>query len=402
MLEIRKQLLASGKELLLFLEDLSVTQGMDAELIESLIVKPSEADGQLCVLRSIVGLTNEDFRSLPSNIRGRIDLAVSFDVSVDADQKKDPNKGQVADFASRYLNAARYTRGELDAWSGKEEADGVDLPSFCEESHCPNRPECHRVFGEVGGRGLYPFNGIALTRLYNQLQGEERAAFNPRLLVGQVLGEFLKRAEGQLALHTFPGPDLREWYELGQIPAGVRAQINQRRGALAPRLLTAIELYAKSPGLGRLPADVADKFGLPGEQPSAVETAPEPVTQPAAPTVESETRQPARVAHDVFDAWSLPDGRVADGDLNDWRKAVYEAMNGARDWDSDPLGPLFRERVKRASIHFEGQFTAMSGDVKIEIKRSAETAVALRGLVKGFQTRDEVFVRHCLRRSMDR
>ena len=385
MLEIRRQLRLAGRELLLFLEDLSVTQGMDAELIESLIVKPSEANDEVCALRSIIGLTNEDFRSLTSNIRGRLDLAVSFDVSLDADPAR------LSDFASRYLDAARYALDDLDDWHSNNPG-GAPLPSFCEESQCPNRSDCHKTFGAVNGRGLYPFNGVALSRLYSQLQGDERTAFNPRVLVGQVLSEFLKRAEGQLETHTFPGSDLREWYKLGQATAKVEARLKLERGSLAPRLLTAIELYTESPWAGKLPAAVAEKFGLPGEGAmlAAGMTTAGTSAPPVAPTLPVTTATPVAVVvtSDEFDLW-LRDKQVAEKDINRWRQAVYYAMSGARDWDSDPLGPLFFERFKRTFIHFQGQLTTQSGDVKIVIQPTAEAAMALRGLVGGFQNRDE-------------
>lgn len=384
MLEIRRQLKAADKELLLFLEDLSVSQGIDAELIESLIVKPSEENNELCVLRSIVGLTNEDFRVMPSNIKSRLDLAVSFDVPLGESENYGLGPAQLADFASRYLNASRYTLTELDEWDAKSPSDR-ELPSFCEESHCPNLARCHRNFGHVNGRGLYPLNTIALERLYTNLQGEERASFNPRILVGQVLAEFLKRAEAQIAEHSFPGLDIREWFRLRLVGADVEARLNQKHGLLAPRIRTAMEIYAEQPWRGALATSIAETFGLPGEQGNWV---PEPLSKPQ-PTKAGGT--PTVSSQDAFDIW-FNEKRVDDGELNGWRKSVFDAISGARDWDSDPLGPLFFERFKRAYIHFEGQHVAKMGDVKIVIKPSAEAAVALRGLVRGFQNREEMLL----------
>ena len=40
---------------------------------------------------------------------------------------------------------------------------------------------------------------------------------------------------------------------------------------------------------------------------------------------------------------------------NKWRRALFDAIHGAREWDSEPLGPLFLERFARKFIHFEGQ-----------------------------------------------
>ena len=390
MLEIRRELKAAGRELLLFLEDLSVSQGMDAELIEALIVKPSEENGELCVLRSLVGITNEDFRSMRENIKGRIDLAVSFDVRLDAEGQGGMSEIDLADFASRYLNASRFSRNELDDWHAGRVGE-EELPSFCEESHCPNRAVCHRVFGEVGGRGLYPFNRAALVRLYRNLEGEERTAFNPRLLVKNVLREFLDSADAQIPLRSFPGMNLRDWFKLRDVGADVETRLNQKHGLLAPRVRTAIEIYAEQPGRGLLPADIADKFGLPADA-GAVGGAgggAGPHPRPIQPQRQEPPVTPAR--QDAFDVW-FNDKKLDDGDLNRWRKAVYDAMIGARDLDSDPLRSLFIACFARKYIHFAGQHPSQAGDVKIVIHPTAEIAVALRGLVNGIRTADEVLL----------
>lgn len=378
MLEIRKELKAARKELLLFLEDLSVSQGMDSELIESLIVKPSEEDGQLCVLRSIVGVTNDDFRTMRENILSRIDLAVSFDVRAGAVGDGKMSDADLADFASRYLNASRYNLKQLEHWH-KSRKTNAELPSFCEESRCPNLSECHRIFGEVAGRGLYPLNATAIARLYKNLEGEDRTSFNPRLMVKNVLREFLDSADAHIPARMFPGPDLREWFRLRQIGAEVEARLNQKHGTMAPRLRTAIEMYSDEPGRGALPAELAEKFGLPAESGRGGGSSGQ---RPPERPVERRSEQPP--AKDTFDAW-FNDHQLDDGELNKWRKAVYDAISGARDWDSDPLGPVFVERFRRAYIHFQHQHPSQVGDVNVVIKCSAEATVALRGLVTGFK-----------------
>jgi hypothetical protein len=148
---------------------------------------------------------------------------------------------------------------------------------------------------------------------------------------------------------------------------------------------TAIEIYAEQPGRGLLPADLADKFGLPGDAGGAVRG---PGPQPLPLQMQPRQQPTPPTQQDAFDVW-FNDETLADGDLNKWRKAVHDAMNGARDWDSDPLGPLFFERFRRAWIHFEGQHPNKGGDVTIVIKPSAEVAVALRGLVNGIHNLDE-------------
>ena len=389
MLEIRRELKSLNKELLLFLEDLSVSQGMDAELIEALIVKPSEQNNELCVIRSIVGVTRDDFRSMRENILSRIDLAVSFDIKMDQDGRGGLGETALADFASRYLNATRYPKAELEKWYHKK-GDNDELPSFCEETHCPNRAECHRLFGHVSSRGLYPFNTHALSRLYRNLEGDERTAFNPRLLVRYVLREFLELASTQIPSKSFPGSNFRDIYHLHEVGVTLETQLNQKYGIQAVKIRTAIEIYSEQPSTGSLAPDLTEKFGLSFKKLSNLPPAPTPPPTNPSPV----PPHPPTPQRDTFDIW-CNEKTLNDRDLNKWRIAVYDAMCGARDWDSDPLGPFFMQCFKRAYIHFEGQHVNQSGDVSILIKPNAEVAVALRALVNGVHNNTEaLFAAH--------
>jgi hypothetical protein len=79
-----------------------------------------------------------------------------------------------------------------------------------------------------------------------------------------------------------------------------------------------------------------------------------------------------------------------DGTLAKWRVAVFEALRGMRDWDSEPLRPWFLTQFQRRYIHFEGQSSGQGGDVKIVIKRSPEHAQALQRLVTGAGNRESL------------
>lgn len=380
MRSIRRQLRARGQQLLLLIEDLSVSQGVDRELVEALL--PEESAEDLCVLRSVVGLTHEDLAHMLANVRGRVDIATAFNVPVSEGGAAGVNDEDIADFASRYLNAARYGLEELDAWQANS-ASEAELVTFCEASGCPNRAECHSVFGEVNGRGLYPFNRAALGRLYRNVHGEERTAFNPRLLVRRVIDELLKNGEAQIPARTFPSSDFLDWFKLAEVGATVQVQLEQRHGPpQARRIRTALEIYSPSPNTGKLPRGVAETFELGGKAGVVeTETPTSRQTQPRQP----ETRPPT--TPDTFDIW-VNQRQLDDTELNKWRRTVYDAIHGAREWDSEPLGPLFLDRFERKFIHFEGQHPGMPGDVKLVIKATAEHAEAVRALMSAAPTRD--------------
>lgn len=374
MLEVRSQLKRQGQELLLFIEDLSVSQGMDAELIEALIVKPSEETTPICALRSIVGVTNEDFRNMRENILGRIDLAVGFDMALGDDDTASVTEEQLISFASRYLNAARFELLDLDEWVRKAEPT-EEAPSFCEKSNCPNRAVCWQVFGEVDGRGLYPFSRTAITRLYHQLHGDERTAFNPRILVKNVLGQLLARAAEQIPLGSFAGKNLLEWFSLKEVGADGQNRLAAKYGTDADRARTLIEIYSKRPFDGVLAQNIADKFGLTGAAVEAPATTAE-TSRPAPGPIPSPT---AASQQDEFDRW-LNKQKPSDSDVNRWRGLVYNAILGIQDWDSHAMSGWVVELLQRKWIHFEGQQAQVTGDVRITIERGPQAAIALRTL----------------------
>jgi hypothetical protein len=152
----------------------------------------------------------------------------------------------------------------------------------------------------------------------------------------------------------------------------------------AGRWRTALEIYAKSPNSRTLPKGLPAKFSLPEHNlTTARSITPEPeLLVPISPTQ-------THVADDPFTAWNNT-GRLDDGALAKWRVAVYEALRGARDWDSDPLRQWFLAQFERRYIHFEGQNPGQGGDIKIVIKRSPEHAQALQRLVTGSGNRESL------------
>ncbi|WP_437901752.1 protein DpdH [Sorangium sp. So ce124] len=371
--EIRQQLRQQRKELVLLIEDLSITEGIDGELLEALQVRTHDTGTELCTLRSIIGVTNEDHLRMRENIKGRVLRTLRFDVPLGAD---DPSREQavLAEFAARYLNAARLDESELDVWN---EAGAVTTPpSACEE--CPNRPTCHRAFGEIGGYGTYPFTATALGRLYRRVAGEDARtrAFNPRLLLRRVLSATLEEAERSLPRGDFPPRGLIAAFDLSGTTAQLELALRTQLGLDGERVRHAIEMYAEHPSVDRpeLPSGIATAFALrlpdigPAPALPAVKRTNRPVAEP----------QPVEPQLDAFDRW-LRKEEVADSDLNAWRVRIHEAISATIDWDTEGLAPL-KSSFGRASIYLEGQFTRIHGPPILEVMRSAEAAITLRTL----------------------
>jgi hypothetical protein len=392
LIEIRRALHAQNKDLILLIEDLSVTEGLNTELLEALQVRTRDTGEDLCRLRSMVGVTNEDHARMLENIRvGRTLRTVYFNVPVGAtDEPTAVGVGPeaVRDFASRYLNAARYDLSQLDAWAVSDSGANVTatLPTACTD--CPVRPVCHASFGAVDGRGLYPFSEAALDRLYRQVTGTAggttERSFNPRLLVGRVLSGVLEEAERTLPTGEFPGPTLANSFGLSGVRSEVQVLLREQLSSRAGRVQRALNLYAESPSSPKpkVSPGIAAAFQLPmldvildkGDRPEKDKE-----------KVKDKDKEPPPKAtpDDSYEVW-LASGALNDRELNTWRRAIYEAVAARIDWDVEHLA-LVAERFKAGQISIDGQHTQIRGDQVLRVKRSPEAAIAIRALVEGLE-----------------
>jgi hypothetical protein len=181
---------------------------------------------------------------------------------------------QIALFAARYLNAARYPLDDLEAWHRNPENRGKPLPSFCVASGCVNRERCHAAFGapapdaDAGGYGLYPFTAEALLRLCDRAgntDSESSRTFNPVRLINRVLNTVLEAGEQTIPQGNFPPAALLGTFGLD----------NTSEEFQASRLRRALELY--DPDRTDLPPGIAETFALPVAEAKAA------VPMPAAP-----------------------------------------------------------------------------------------------------------------------
>jgi hypothetical protein len=371
--EVRRGI-GGGRDLLLLIEDLSVTEGLDAELIEALLVRPSEDGGGLCKLRSIVGVTNDDFARMRDNVKeGRVRQVVDLNMPVGDDEAQGFSAKDLARFAAGYLNAARHNLDMLDGWAARAAHD-EPLPSACDD--CEAQMSCHQAFGSVNGRGLYPLSGESLVRLYRAVARVEARAFNPRLLVGRVLNRVLEDAEHTIPVQNHPSAELRNTFGLQQVGDQTTRQLRHqlRDQSKVERLVRLVELYSPNPQAEKpqLDPDIAAAFQVAGVQ-FLTEVATS--AGPANPTP-PEVQPSPPLRNDPFAAW-FNGAIVDDTQLSAWRTAIADAVKAWIDWDGKRLA-LARPKLRAQDIWIEGQLTKMRGAPILSVKRSSEAAGALR------------------------
>jgi hypothetical protein len=205
--ETRRILGERGVELILLIEDLTRFQGVDRDLVDALLEPPFQ-DGRrvLCDLRAAVAVTTGYFGRFLDTFATRAQYA-GFEFLLDApygDASRGWSDEDVADFVSRYLNATRVGADELrrqyEQAGPVARAESSWIPSGCDD--CPHRAICHEAFGEVDGRGLYPFNPPALRATAASVFSAGR--FDPRGLLGRVVHATLATHADDLQQGRFP------------------------------------------------------------------------------------------------------------------------------------------------------------------------------------------------------
>jgi hypothetical protein len=198
---IRRDLKMQGKELAVFIEDVSVMAALDEDVLNAVEPDPRE---EFCRLMAVVGMTEVKLKALRDNQQSRVTDFLSLGGDVLAAWRDDP--ASVARFAARYLNVVRLDEASVREVAADREPGGDVRRSACHE--CPVRDDCHKVFGAVtfGEErvGLFPFTGTAPQRLLTHLDEQRKGVRqNARGLLEHVLRPVLADCES-LESHAFP------------------------------------------------------------------------------------------------------------------------------------------------------------------------------------------------------
>jgi hypothetical protein len=179
--DVRGELARRGQELFLFVEDLVLLHGIDAQLAQALTL-PARAD--LCRIRAVIAVTAGylDDRYATFAERG-----VHYTMDV---ERTDVATGDLRSFVGRYLNAGRVGRHDLAVAA----RSGAQTPNGCTD--CVYRDRCHPTFGVTSeGHGLFPFNAAAVDHL---VALASPSGFDPRNILREVIRAPLEVAEAEL------------------------------------------------------------------------------------------------------------------------------------------------------------------------------------------------------------
>lgn len=386
MARLRAHLKRQGKELILLVEEFARLQGIDRALLQAIT---SHGDSDQCKMRSAIAVTTGFFGSVAETAYMRTTHIVDMDRSAGRAHGQEVTKASLSEFASRYLNAARLGRADIDAWS-KFAEPGEEVPTKC--AACPHEPECHATFGAVDRIGLYPFTATALWNAASRADESMPESLNPRVLQNNLLVEVLDNFAPSIRTGEFPPYRLLE--KLGGpkvLDLAARGLLQNLNPQTAERWIAFLELYDGSGEINNLPSELRDAFGVP-EIPGNDQLAPADVT---APVVDPNRTGQAPIASRenlAIESWingSGLDQNVAAA----LRTLIFGTVADAIDWDMLGLErSSFVGKTGRAfqanSVSFDRQTTTIQSHLKVKLRIPGDhidavtTGAALQGLLR--------------------
>lgn len=185
--DIRKELLAQKKELVVLIEDFAVLSGMQGALLDALIKEAIEKGNQVrCTMRTALAVTTG--YQLPATVLTR--ATGDFLIEDAPFQDNEAALSAIVQLVGRYLNAARVGRPTLEtAYTKHGRMDQDWVPRFEDSVELDDSDKAALdAFGASPAPDelyLFPFNQAALRQLsalkfVKTEQGESRLQFKPR------------------------------------------------------------------------------------------------------------------------------------------------------------------------------------------------------------------------------
>lgn len=390
MMETRRVLGERGDELVLLIEDFTMLQGIQRELLDA-IVEPPERAGQapLCGIRVTLAVTSGYWDTLADTVRTRAGFASHiYDLNVPLDVEGAATDSPVAQLISRYLNAARLGRDALDAAYRAVPTRGW-IPNACDS--CGFKNECHEAFGQVDGRGIYPFNHAAIKRTVAAVSDVDY--MDPRAILGSVVKGTLEQHHDSIEAGRFPSDAyLRQFTTKSrrqrELPADV--VFEAQRFPDPKRRVALLTIWGDCPtDLVDLNLGIHEAFKLPPIGVDAPEPRPRRPGPPVPHTPEPPSDpSPAQEDLDTVNAWvagtAILDQRLA----RLVRRHLADAVWGSIDWDAQLMkrDRAARDRlIDQASFKIEeaaGGRDPGSGMWSTVLERSPENGALIGGIVQ--------------------
>jgi hypothetical protein len=395
--EVRRALHSDGRQLALFVEDLTVLHGVEREFLDAIVEPAHSADGDMCSLRMIFAVTEGHFDDLDT-VRTRCDDAYWLDAPYGEDGV---DQEEALSFVARYLNATRLDPDEIDAeWKGRGKDDDKWLRNACRT--CPHQEVCHDTFGTSrDGYGLYPLTDVAAGRFVSAVSTER---FDPRDVVRELINRFLLQGAGDLRRSGFPASLTLAPFDQNSdpLPPLIAARVRNLRPVDYDRVENILRYWSSegSPtsvsdaileafGIGDFADELQSLRALQDSGGSPKDRRPPSAEEPKRPTprggIEDQMKPAPRKQFEELTAWSSGQTELSASTTRVLRKAIHTIIQENLEVGSIPvnLGSDFDTYcLREADIVIAGTVTQQSADTAVVVvERNQVNAAALQALI---------------------
>jgi hypothetical protein len=391
--EVRRALHSDGKQLALFVEDLTVLHGVEREFLDAIVEPVHTEDGDMCSLRMIFAVTEGHFDDLDT-VKTRCDDAYWLDAPYGEDGV---DQQEAVSFVARYFNAARLDPKEIDTeWAGRSKDDDNWLRNACKL--CPQQVVCHETFGASReGYGLYPLNDVAAGRFVRALSTER---FDPRDIVREVINRLLLQGSADMRQGRFPSASTVSPFDQNSAPLAplIKDTVRRLRPIDSDRVNNVLQYWSDETSPANVSVAVLEAFGV-GDfatelaslqslddsdedpiEPPKTEDEPKP---PRRSAIEERLKPEPRKQFAELAKWSSNQSQLSARTFRELRKLIHVTIQQNLEFGSIPvnLGSEFDTYcLREIDIVIKGTVTQQTVDTPVVVVDRDE-ASALQALI---------------------
>lgn len=346
-IDIRKNLLDDGMELILLVEDFAVLAGIQGPLLDAMIREGIRNGKQeLCVMRTALAVT--EGRLSDETVRTRAQARWKIDSEPFASEEEAIEI--FGNFVGGYLNAARWgvsRLSEMFRMRDDRENSSDWVPCFFEK-HQDDMDDAEKkqllAFGvsTLGKHPLFPFNRGAirqLARLHFYDRPTDTYRFEPRKLINRLLIPTIRDNRALWEKDAFPAPDFAD-FRINLLTPEVSLHARSLLGEQdIRRAAPLVYFWGDNPrSIGEaasLADEIHDAFRIPkiawGAKPSSRAVAPVPsIGQAGTVSETAPTKERADVWTKILDDWRI-NGVLVQKDGNKLRGFLSDAVSSWMD-----------------------------------------------------------------------